>query len=236
MFTREFCDQLPHDPLQAAASIVDAYFNFATSVTDADKINKHSDYVAAVSALKAYCAAHGIDKMVLTAPPEVGGDRQLYASAVTIWFGEARKNIQARMSERIAEESDNHYGALFKNDHIVELTDDEYRRIQDLIDQLRKFLYESSIFDDKHRGRLLARLEKLQSELHKTMANIDRFWGFMSDAGISLGKLGNDAKPLFDRAREIIEVLYGAQSRTAGLPSPAELPQLPDYSGDDATL
>ena len=42
------------------------------------------------------------------------------------------------------------------------------------------------------------RLERLQSELHKTVPDIDRIWGMFEEAGVMLGKFGKDAKPLVD--------------------------------------
>ena len=45
----------------------------------------------------------------------------------------------------------------------------------------------SEVLESDHKQRLLAKLETLQSELHKKVSNLDRFIGFMSEAGIRYG-------------------------------------------------
>jgi hypothetical protein len=72
----------------------------------------------------------------------------------------------------------------------------------------------------------LNRLEELQLELHKKMSRLDKFWGFIMDAGPVLGKFGNDAKPLFDRIHELAEIIFRAQSIVQELPISTPLPLL----------
>jgi hypothetical protein len=81
---------------------------------------------------------------------------------------------------------------------------------------------------------LLSRLEKLQSELHKRVSDLDRFWGLVGDAGVVLGKLGTDAKPIVDRVREIAQITWKTQSRTEELPSNISNPMIgfEDGKGD----
>jgi len=58
------------------------------------------------------------------------------------------------------------------------------------------------------------------------VSDLDRFWGLVGDAGVVLGKLGNDAKPIVDRIREIAEIVWKTQSRTEELPSNSQNPML----------
>ena len=74
--------------------------------------------------------------------------------------------------------------------------------------------------------RLLNRLEELQRELHKKMSKLDKFWGFIMDAGPVLGKFGEDAKPFFERINELAEIIFRAQSIVQELPSSTPLPLL----------
>jgi hypothetical protein len=233
MFDQEFCNNLPADPLVGVQTMTDRFIQISMSLSPEEREEHFEEFVKAVYAVYAYINAHALHELNVPNLPELKGSRDEYLKSAMLWFDAVRNRIQNALTRRSAEAAQAYYNGLFKNDHIVELTDNEHRHIQDLVDQLRKFLTESAIFDRKHKERLLARLEKLQQELHKTMSNIDRFWGFLSDAGIAVGRFGDDAKPMFDRAREIIEVLYRAQGRTAQLPGPVEVPQLPDYSGDE---
>lgn len=84
----------------------------------------------------------------------------------------------------------------------------------------------SNKLEDDHQRRLLAKLEKLQSELHKKVSDLDRFWGLLGEAGVVSGKLGRDAKPIVDRIREIAEIVWRTQARSEQLPSASEFPLL----------
>lgn len=111
-----------------------------------------------------------------------------------------------------------------------EFSQGDLERIQELVNQLRQTVSESPHLQADHRQRLLKRLESLQSELHKKMSDLDRFWGLIGDAGVVLGKLGNDAKPLVDRIREIADIVWRTQSRAEELPSGTRPPLLEDRS------
>lgn len=100
-----------------------------------------------------------------------------------------------------------------------EFSQGDLDRIQVLINELREEIKKSDLFDDKHKERLLKRLEKLQAEMHKKMSNVDIFWGLIGDAGVVLGKFGKDSKPFVDRIREISDIVWRTQSRAEELPS-----------------
>jgi hypothetical protein len=55
-------------------------------------------------------------------------------------------------------------------------------------------------------------------ELHKKMSNLDKFWGLIGDAGVTLGKFGEEAKPFVDRIREIVDIIWRVQSIAEELP------------------
>ena len=103
----------------------------------------------------------------------------------------------------------------------------EQSRIQTLINELREIIGASSIYEESHKRRLLLRLEVLQGELHKKLADLDRFWGLIGDAGVAIGKFGKDVKPVVDRIREITQIVWNRQAETEGLPPPTDLPRLP---------
>ena len=69
-------------------------------------------------------------------------------------------------------------------------------------------------------------MEKIQSELHKKVSDLDRFWGLIGDAGVVIGKFGNDAKPIVDRIKEIADIVWRTQSRSEELPSGTTTPFL----------
>ena len=113
-----------------------------------------------------------------------------------------------------------------------EFSEGDLNRVQKLVNELRDQISSLSKLSDDHKRRLLARLEKLQSELHKRVSDLDRFWGMIGDAGVVLGKLGKDSKPIVDRIREISEIVWRTQARTEELPSNSPSPLLEKLNQD----
>ena len=67
------------------------------------------------------------------------------------------------------------------------------------------------------------------------MADLDKIWGLIGDAGVALGKLGEDAKPFVDRIREIYGIAWRTQSRAEGLPTDTPMKMLSDDSVDNSS-
>ena len=120
----------------------------------------------------------------------------------------------------------NRYKTALKSSFAYEFSQGDLERIQSLVNELRGHISENTALEAGHKSRLLKRLESLQSELHKRVSDLDRFWGMVGDAGVVLGKLGNDAKPIVDRVKEIAEIVWKTQARTEELPSNSPNPML----------
>lgn len=105
-----------------------------------------------------------------------------------------------------------------------EFTDGDLKTIQSLINDLREKITSQINLEEEHRLRLLKRLEALQRELHKKISDLDRFWGLIGDAGVVLGKLGEDAKPIVDRIRDIANIVWRTQAHCEQLPSGTNAP------------
>ncbi|RUA07297.1 MAG: hypothetical protein DSY43_00280, partial [Gammaproteobacteria bacterium] len=116
------------------------------------------------------------------------------------------------------------YNALWSDEFTYKFSEKDVKTIQNLINELREKISASKLFEDKHKKRLLARLEKLQAEIHKEMSDIDKIWGLVGDAGIALEKFGKDAKPIVDRIKEIATIGWKIQSKAEGLPEDTQNP------------
>lgn len=123
-----------------------------------------------------------------------------------------------------------HYKTSLKTGFCYEFSQGDLERVQTLVNSLRDLIAVSKTFEKDHQRRLLARLEKLQSELHKRVSDLDRFWGLIGDAGVVLGKFGEDAKPMVDRIKEIADIVWQTQSRAEELPSGTPIPLLENKS------
>ncbi|MFM2112730.1 MAG: hypothetical protein RLZZ271_1390 [Pseudomonadota bacterium] len=126
-----------------------------------------------------------------------------------------------------------HYRQALSGGFAYEFSQGDLDRVQQLVNELRDLIANSTHFEADHQSRLLKRLEKLQSELHKRVSDLDRFWGLIGDAGVVLGKFGKDAKPLVDRIREIADIIWRTQARAEELPSSSNFPSLENKPSDD---
>lgn len=118
------------------------------------------------------------------------------------------------------------FAASLGNGFSYEFSVGDLERVQRLVNELRDLVREAAGLEDEHRQRVLARLEKLQAELHKKMSDLDRFWGLIGDAGVALGKLGKDAKPIVDLIRDLTSIVWNTQARAEELPSGTQPPLL----------
>lgn len=125
------------------------------------------------------------------------------------------------------------FRASFTDVFCYEFSQGDLERLQSLINELRSSISISDDLDENHRARLLARLEKLQKELHKKISDLDGFWGLIGDAGVVAGKLGTDAKPLVDRIKEIAGIVWRTQSKAEELPSSARFPLLEEKEREE---
>lgn len=120
----------------------------------------------------------------------------------------------------------NQYQSVLKKAFAYEFTKGDFNRIRSLINELHESIAENRKIEKKYKHRLLGKLEGIQSKLHKTCSNLDELWGLIGDAGVVLGKLGPEAKPIIDGVREITEIIWKTQARTEELPSSAKNPIL----------
>ena len=92
----------------------------------------------------------------------------------------------------------------------------------------------SDVITPKHKSRLLERLERLQRELHKKTSDLDSFWRFIGEAGIAIGRFGNDIKPFVDRVRELSDIIGKAIKITEKLLPSYSPMMLPPNASDDS--
>ena len=119
-----------------------------------------------------------------------------------------------------------HFKASLGSGFCYEFSQGDLSKIQALINQIRDLISDTKGLEKEHQQRLLKRLESLQSEVHKRMSDLDRFWGLIGDAGVVLGKLGTDAEPIVNRIREIADIVWQTQTRAEELPSGTKIPML----------
>jgi uncharacterized protein YoxC len=115
---------------------------------------------------------------------------------------------------------------LLDRENLFEFTQGDFDRIQVLLNELRSLVSKATQLTQDHRQRLLKRLERLQTELHKKVSDLDRIWGICADLGMAARKLGENAKPIVDRIRELGLIAGQTQAHAEELPSSSPPPLL----------
>lgn len=164
------------------------------------------------------------EKGVKFVPPVPKGNSGDDADAIRKFLDATRKEFAAQVSNLSLEALHGHFRKHITRQFAYEFSQGDLDRIQQITNELRSLLQKTPDLDQRYRERLLKRLERFQSELHKKMSSLDRFWGLIGEAGVVIGKFGKDAKPIVDRIRELGQIFWRTQARAEDLPSGTELP------------
>lgn len=107
-----------------------------------------------------------------------------------------------------------------------EFTGGDFSKLQDMLNKLRELIGNCTDLNADHKLRLLKRLERLQSEMHKKVSSLDQFYNLAIEASVVARIVGENAKPIADIAKAIMGIAWRTQSHAVGLPSDTEAPML----------
>lgn len=216
MFDDVYVANLPHDSLLALEKVTSDFIDAWKAIP----LDHEDEFVD--NFLSAYAIAKQLVRKVGTlhvdSPDLSGGERNAIKN-IGSYMSKLSSLVSSMVFELKAANYLNRYEAILGDSFVYEFSEGDLKRIQKLLNELRDMISGALDFDPSHKARLLARLEKLQTELHKKVADLDRFWGLIGDAGVALGKFGNDAKPFVDRIKEITDIVWRTQARCEELPS-----------------
>ena len=180
------------------------------------------EHLEAYALIEAYVTATEMDLVV----PPLPVNRDQRMKAIVQFIHKTQQDllpyIQSEEEQRLLQNFRGEFAAHIGKAFVYEFSSGDLEKIQKLLNELRDLVSKSKMFEEKHRRRLLKRVERLQQELHKKQSDLDHFWGLVGDAGVALGKFGEDAKPFVDRIREITDIVWRTQSRAEELPSDAK--------------
>ncbi len=172
--------------------------------------------------------------------PDIGHDKINNLKTFVYYVVSVKKTLQPVINDEVGSNNKNQFLSAIKNKKAIlnkgffyEFTDGDLKRIQQIINELRSQITESTLFEDGHKQRLLRRLEAMQSEMHKKMSDVDKIWGLVGDAGVVVGKFGKDAKPFVDRIKELSKIAWRTQARAEELPSDSQNPLLGNDTSED---
>ncbi|GAB2901714.1 hypothetical protein ACCI51_13170 [Microbulbifer echini] len=158
--------------------------------------------------------------------PEATGEIDTNCKNLSSYVNMVKEHFEGHSIKLKIDSYKGRYQTAFKAAFAYEFSQGDFDRIQSLINEIRDHIVANNHLEQDHKQRLLRRLENLQGELHKRVSDLDRFWGMVGDAGVVLGKLGKDAKPIVDRVKEVAEIVWKTQARTEELPSNSPNPMI----------
>jgi hypothetical protein len=222
LFNEEFVDTLKDDPVKGVVEICRIAFD---EIPELLSEWGESEYEALT---EAYALIEGmIETGLITIEIgkfDISGELSSDCTNIHSYLVEVNRYFTSEVSKLRMQYLKSHFKTSLGSGFCYEFSQGDLERIQVLINQLHELIAASNHFEKEHQQRLLKRLEKLQSEMHKRISDLDRFWGLIGDAGVALGKFGKDAKPFVDLIKEITKIVWQTQSRAEELPSGTPIP------------
>src|SRR3954453_9545265 len=217
--------QLPADNLEALAALTVEFEKFDGHARQMPE--HHDDYVEALSILKGFAMVRGARGEPF---PERGPQRHQNVTNIAANFGRLRASVRAELTNRHArgyfESKTEEYAALFAKVSVYEFSEDDFKRVMDLVNELRDLIRSSTLISDEHKRRLLRRLEAMKAEFHRKTNDIDRFWGFIGAAGIAKRKFGEDLAPISERVLELGGLVVNVIFAKEGIKALPEVSQI----------
>ncbi|GAB4061031.1 hypothetical protein [Uliginosibacterium sediminicola] len=234
IFSEKFLEDLKNDPLHGMIILINvARENLTKNTAEWTE----QDYQVL---LEAYALITEIieSKLLDITPPNfaISGNRDQDCKLTFAYLNSQEEYCIAESSKLKITSLRSHFRTALSSGFSYEFSQGDLERVQLLINQIRELISQTVSLEKDHQRRLLSRLEKLQSEMHKKVSDLDRFWGLIGDAGVVLGKLGTDAKPIVDRIKEIADIVWQTQSRAEELPSGTSVPLLANKSAADSGM
>jgi hypothetical protein len=225
IYDDDFIKNIPEEYEDALKYFVDIYRTFDQPISSGNLIQRYEDYVDAYFVFKAFIKSSGVP-FAFSFPELEPDKKENNINIVKSLYKYISKLIDKLEDEKIIPSAEYRFASKMGTVFSYNFTDGDIQKIQEYLNELRSLISSSTLFSDNHRERLLKRLESLQRELHKRMSNIDKFWGLIGEAGVVLGKFGEDAKPFFEIIMKIGKIVWNTQSYAEELPSGTPLPRL----------
>ena len=230
---------LPSDPY-LAAHLLAGIFRTANSQGKIPANDRNTAYIEAYEMFRQFCADSGV--AIKTEPVELVPDRNANIQRISVFFDRAFSELEPEVLARkiktetilAREAAHKRYIAITGKGFVYELSESDLAQIQKLINQLRNLLRDTKEIDDKHRARILERLEAMQSELHRKMTSFEIVWGNLMEVSFAVERCGEASKEIRKTIRELVAIFSIAASVAHGLPSTTPPPmQLPGPNDDE---
>ncbi|WP_405116580.1 hypothetical protein L0Z64_12435 [Phaeobacter sp. BS23] len=103
---------------------------------------------------------------------------------------------------------------------LVELSKEQIKEIESHISEAREKIRDSDVFEDNHKRRLLKRLEKLQTEIHKKVSDLDVMLAGVTEVTAVAGQSAKNLNPVVELFNKIFQVADSGNEEQLKLPAP----------------
>ena len=235
IFSEDFIASVKAEPFSGAIQIVKKAREYLIEGTN-DWTDAEYDALLEAYALLSELIYSGLLPIEYTVI-DIQGDRTKDSVRISDFLREIDDHCVKQAAQLKLVSLKSHFKTSLATGFCYEFSQGDLTKVQALLNQIRDLITATKGLELDHKQRLLKRLEKLQAEIHKKVSDLDRFWGLIGDAGVVLGKLGIDAKPIVDRIKEIADIIWQTQSRAEELPSGTQPPMLEHkHDKDDITV
>jgi len=218
IFTTDRLAKIPEDPTQGLLYIC-RFFSEVDHENHQTQVGEDADYIEFYVLLRAYCKARSytyqFEELPLNTPHITSFVRNAFAR-----IGEDAKKAS---QQRVAQSFDQYFSGHFSGTLHFELSEGDVSEIQRLTNELRGRIIQTLILEEKHKQRILKRLEAMQMEIHKRQSNLDQVTGTMCEVLAVIKKAGESAEPWTRIVRNILVIAWASQGRVYELPSSAPM-------------
>ena len=229
----KFFQTLPDDPTDALELTVSDFLSYF----DVDDMTEDQHYGNSKIYLKYYSLIKSLAKRADFIINEINMEQSNGNITDEIFkeISRIKKVLNTQTSTALVESTTSKFDYLLNNKKgLYEFTDGDIKQVQELINKLRNIIMDTEELSEDHRRRILNKLENLQSEMHKKMSNIDRFYGFLVEAAYLSKIIGDNLKPFIDTVGELKRIFGSAQARVLELPATSSFPtiEMKDNEGE----
>lgn len=219
--TNQLVTDLPEEPNLAIGLISERFLKLVIHL--GQELKFHNEYLEGFGILTAYAESKGIS---LKNHPNITDEKAQNITDIIKFVNAVNANSLQYRNQLLVEKTKSKYKLVFGSEFCYEFTEGDLKQIQSILNELRDLITNSKEFEEDHKRRLLNKLEKLQKELHKKVSTLDNIWGLVGDAGVVIGKFGEDAKPIVDRITALVNIVWRVQSMAEELPLGTPYPLL----------
>ncbi|WMY83659.1 hypothetical protein QR297_16980 [Pseudomonas shirazica] len=224
LISDELLDRANDEPLEVGIEVCIKYFEsdsqnpYSESETESLEITKFFQYMKQATLLD----------FKVDFPEIKNGSIDIASTQVfaSLLLEELRSIQKYQNGIKLEEELEARFSRKIKNSFGYEFTEGDLKEIQALVNKLRDLITACSELDEDHRRRIARKLEQVQQELHKKISTLDHIYALAIEASIVAGKVGENAKPLIEAAKELMGISWRTHAHTEGLPSGTEAPML----------